>query len=329
MAFYPKKIRVLIPALALMMMLTGTSLAARNADLFVSVKSKAQVRGEKVFLKDIAVITGPDCALKKDLEQVFITNAPKPGQSRNIRKDYLTYRLRSAGLPLNLCKWDLPRLVTVSRRSQTIKTEYIRQIFMDYLAANDPYLNSDWELIKLQTGTLPCLPAGRLTHKITPRPSANPSHLTLVIYLYVDGDEADHVRVAGQINLFRKVVAAARTIEKGQIIRADDLKIVRVNLTRFKKATLTDPKQVIGKICRRRRLHAGQPIQAKDLSNPTVVKRGDTITILVEYGTLRITTIGQAKQDGAVGEKIPVLNLDSKKIVMAKLLSPNLAQIDF
>ncbi|MBW2061049.1 MAG: flagellar basal body P-ring formation protein FlgA [Deltaproteobacteria bacterium] len=321
--------RSLVFSLILAILLACRLTAGQAADLSVMVKSKAHVRGAKIFLKDIAFITGPDCALKRDIGLVFITKAPKPGQSIKIRQDYLTHRLRASSLPLDRFEWSLPQLVTVSREYQTITAEILKKIFKDYLSANDPYRSSDWELVSLRAGTLPRLPAGRLTYKIISHPTPNPTYLSLTIYCFVDNKEAAHVRVAGRINLFCQAVVAARTIERGEVIRAKDIKTARVNLARLRQAAINSPAEVIGKANRRRRLHPGQPILARDLSKQPVVKKGDTLTIMVESGTLRITTLGKAKQDGAAGEKIPVLNLRSKKVVMARILGPNLARIDF
>jgi len=321
-------IRFLVTALAVLMLFAGTSMAVKEPDLLVNVKTKAQVKKEKIFLKDIAVITGPEVALKNELGQVYITRAPNPGQSINIRKDYLIHRLRLTGLPLNLVKWSLPRMVHVSRESQTIKPALVKKIFKAYLSSNSPYRDHDWELVKLQVGALPCLPAGSLTYKIIPCPSVNPNRLSLIIYFFVDEKEEGRIRVTGQINLFQEVLVAAQTIEKGQVIKAGDVKMARVNLGRLREAALSSPEQAIGYINGRHRLHPGQPILSSDLKKPIEVKRGDIITIIVECGTLRVTTVGQAKKDGAKGDKIPVLNLDSKKVVMARVISSNLAQID-
>ena len=59
------------------------------------------------------------------------------------------------------------------------------------------------------------------------------------------------------------------------------------------------------------------------------LKKGDNVTILAESGPIRITDMGQAKQDGAVGNKITVLNLTSKKIIMAEVMNPNLVKVIF
>jgi len=321
-------IRTLATALAVLFFASGASTAAQEYNLSVTVKTKARVKSEKIFLRDIAIIKGPDSALKKDLSEVYIAKAPSPGQSINIRKDYITRRLQITGLPLSLAGWSLPRMVKVTRESQIIKRKLIKKIFKDYLTVNTAYRERDWELVKLQTGKLPCLPAGSLTYKIVPCPSANPSRLTLIIYFFVDGVEAGNVRVIGQINLFEKILIAAQTIEKGQVIRDSDVKMARFNLSRLRQPGLSSPEQAVGQVCRRVRILPGEPILSRDLSKRIDVKKGDIITIMVDAGTLRVSTIGKAKKDGAIGDRIPVLNLDSKKVVTARLVSPNLARVD-
>jgi flagella basal body P-ring formation protein FlgA len=59
-----------------------------------------------------------------------------------------------------------------------------------------------------------------------------------------------------------------------------------------------------------------------DLVRKPTVRRGDTVTIVAESSLLRITDLGKAKQDGAVGDYITVLNLRSKKVITAQITGP-------
>jgi len=53
------------------------------------------------------------------------------------------------------------------------------------------------------------------------------------------------------------------------------------------------------------------------------------VTIVAESGALRVTAVGQAKQGGAVGDNIQVLNLGSKKMLIAKVVSSSTVSVNF
>jgi len=311
----------------LILLYVGTG-SVWGADISAVVKPQASVRGEEVLFRDLARLTGPDCALKNDLSEAFITKAPPPGQETTIRPAYLEFRLRSSGLPLDQIELNLPEQVVVSRESQSIDEKWVRRIFTAYLEKAEPYKTGQWELISLRTGSPPILPAGELTYKIMPKPSSNPSYLNAVIYLLVDGKEAGRIRVAARINLFVQTVIAAQRMDRGHRIGPDDVKPARISLARIRRPGLTDPEEAIGLVTKRR-IQPGQAILAQDLTRATVVEKGDAVTIVAQSGTLRVSTAGQAKGDGAVGDNIPVLNLSSKKMITAEVIGPDAVQVNF
>jgi len=316
---------LLLPILGLLL-----PMAARGQDarLILEFKSEASVHGDRVLLKDLVDIRGEDGALKRDLAEVYITQAPAPGQILKIQGDYLTYRVRNAGLPLDLLPWNPPPLVTVTREAQKIEAETVQKIVIGYLKSQDPYRTSDWELAGLRTSRLPQLPQGTLTHKVQAASTFNPAHLRLTVTFYVNKEEAGQVQATALIRLFQPAVVATRQIEPGQVIQEQDLRLERVSTDRFRSAALSEMEQAKGLVSRRR-LFAGQPVLAQDLRPQLVVHRGDRVTIVAESDVLVVSASGNAQKDGARGETIPVLNPSSKKVIMGTVIGPDSVRVTF
>jgi flagella basal body P-ring formation protein FlgA len=321
-----RTILILLTAISVLMV-EGAS-DAWAGDFRISLIPKASVAEDIIRLTDIARISGPDCALKRDLARLVITQSPKSGRSLKIRDDYIAYRLRTSGLPLDRVEYKSLPSVTVTRDYQAIDQKLIRKIFEEYVSTHEPYTGREWELLRLKTGVLPQLPVGRLTKKILPGSSSKTGYLSISIIFYVDGREAGQVRASGRINVFDQAIVAARTIERNQVVGANDVKKARINIVQAKHGLVTDPEKIIG-LSSRRRILAGQPILFRYLERRTAIKKGDNVTILAESGPIRITDMGQTKQDGAVGDKIAVLNMTSKKIIMAEVMNPNLVKVTF
>ena len=81
---------------------------------------------------------------------------------------------------------------------------------------------------------------------------------------------------------------------------------------------------------RARRTIYGNTVLREDLVEmPPLVKRGDLVTILAEVGTLRITALGEVKATGRRGERISVVNLDSRKRLFARVIDARTVKVDF
>jgi len=69
----------------------------------------------------------------------------------------------------------------------------------------------------------------------------------------------------------------------------------------------------------RRAIAAGTAIEKQWLGAPTLVHRGDTVTVEVIRGLTKLETVAVAEATGSLGDLIPVLNLDSKRRFRARV----------
>jgi flagella basal body P-ring formation protein FlgA len=53
------------------------------------------------------------------------------------------------------------------------------------------------------------------------------------------------------------------------------------------------------------------------------------VVIIVETEGLKATALGEVKKKGRIGERIPVINFDSKKILYARVVDANTVKVDF
>jgi flagella basal body P-ring formation protein FlgA len=65
----------------------------------------------------------------------------------------------------------------------------------------------------------------------------------------------------------------------------------------------------------RRQLRAGQPLRTADLAKPDLVQRDDNVTLIYEAAGLYLTIRGKALDNGAEGDAVSVLNLQSKRTI--------------
>ena len=121
-----------------------------------------------------------------------------------------------------------------------------------------------------------------------------------------------------------QALAYARNIAAGEIVGAADM-VWSDNAVAPADAP-GDPDAVIGMVARRP-LRAGAAVQSRDLSNPLVIKRDDTISVAFEAAGISLLLQGKALKDAAVGESVQVLNTQSKKVIDAVATGPGKAAV--
>ncbi|MGH6958015.1 MAG: flagellar basal body P-ring formation chaperone FlgA, partial [Caulobacteraceae bacterium] len=77
----------------------------------------------------------------------------------------------------------------------------------------------------------------------------------------------------------------------------------------------------------RRPLRAGDPVLARDLTRPIVIRTGDSVQVTYAGGGVTLTLQGKAMAQAAAGQTLNVLNTVSKKMIEAVATGPGQAVV--
>jgi len=105
-------------------------------------------------------------------------------------------------------------------------------------------------------------------------------------------------------------VVAARTIRSQAILTPADVTMVSADLT----GALSDPDSVIGMEARVV-LYAGRPIRPADIGPPAIVERNQIVMVYYRHGALHIMMEGRTLARAGVGDRLRVMNLESRNTV--------------
>ena len=112
-----------------------------------------------------------------------------------------------------------------------------------------------------------------------------------------------------------QLAVAAATIYPGEIIRPGMLVKRRVpRRWAMRGGYVTDPESVIGKMARIT-IVRGRPVPVNAVREPWAVRNGAVVRVLYQAGALTISALGRALQNASAGERVPVRNVDSGRIV--------------
>lgn len=119
-----------------------------------------------------------------------------------------------------------------------------------------------------------------------------------------------HVPVT--VTIYKEVMVTSQPLQRGKILTDSDFRQVKYDVSKLPAGYIEDKAYGIGMELRRR-LSGGEPITVNMMRKPKIVKRGQQVSIIAVAGNMEVRMTGKALAHGAVGERIRVLNLKSKK----------------
>ncbi len=105
-------------------------------------------------------------------------------------------------------------------------------------------------------------------------------------------------------------LVAARNIRAGSVITATDI-VSPNDIDAMRRAVNIIGMEAI------RTFYQGQPLREDNLRKPTLVKRNAIVQMAFANGAMTINAEGRALDQGGLGDRVRVMNLISKRIVVA------------
>ena len=129
------------------------------------------------------------------------------------------------------------------------------------------------------------------------------------------------MRYTGTLVEMAPAVVPARSISRGEIVRAGDLAVERRPKTELGADVVAATADAIGRAARQS-LRQGAPLRRADLMKPETVKRDDNVTLVYQVPGISLLTRGKALESGGEGDLINVLNLESKRTLQGVVVGP-------
>ena len=122
------------------------------------------------------------------------------------------------------------------------------------------------------------------------------------------------------VRLYESVVVARRSLAKGDVLDSADVGLVRSDMNDpALRNVLQNPQEAVGKRLRVD-IPSGAPIGKHALEDVVAVNVGDEVDLLVKGAGYYIRAKGTAKQKGAIGDEVEVMNSTSKKVVKGRVV---------
>ena len=293
----------------------------------IILKTNAVVNDNTIFLNDVAEISGPDSDLVDRLGKISLGTAPKLGKTDILNmstvKDRLERRTWAHGVIL-----DGMGTTEITRAALRISGEKIGEIGTDYLERTMPWQQGRARISSVRANDV-LVPEAEISFEVTPQ--KNEDYIGEVVLLISIKEQDTLLEQAwwrGEVLVDTETVVALRRMQRGTVVRADDVTIRTVEQDKYGITGIRTLEEVVGKRLRRT-VRIGDVMRSNDLESAPVIERGDVVAIVAESSHLRVSMLGIAQEEGCVGETIRVMNTSSKKEIVGRISDSSTVKVVF
>ncbi len=296
----------------------------------VDVSGKVEIRGDRIFLGDVAEISGGQPELVGNLEKIHICKAPRPGEELQIDGDAVKRRIKQNGYDLSVIHVNAPPKINIVRKSEQVSAQYIEEAVRSFVEAKLLGQNRPATIRSIEVPRSAVLPLGEVTHKVKLLNGALLKRKVPVhFHLYVDEEWVRKILVMVELEMVDDVVVARRLLKRGRVISEADIAIRTLDVSGMPSNIITRTEDVLGKKVKRdiKALHV---VRTDMVEQPMMVKRGDIVQVIAESERLRISTMGIIKGiGGRSGERIRVVNIDSNRSLYARVVDAKTVRVEY
>ncbi len=293
--------------------------AASAADAPV-LRSEVRTLSEIVTVGDFYSNAG-------SIADVPLFRSPDLGTSGDVPAKVVAKRAEAAGL-IGAGTDGLYK-VTVHRQAETYDADALKIMARNALAGQDASLTPrDIEITNFQSPS-----------SVQADPGAEaPVRIERILWSRTNGRFSIQLNVTGQrgirsykvMGLAREMVEVAALLQplrRGAILKPEDITTVRLPRNSVPARALHDVSDIVG-LSARNHLRAKSPLTRNDFERPTIIPRGEKVTITYQLPGMKLTTRGQAMDNGAKGDVIDIMNLQSRQIVTGTVVARGQVRIE-
>ena len=134
------------------------------------------------------------------------------------------------------------------------------------------------------------------------------------------------VYVPANVRTLREVVVLARPLPRNTRLLETDLRTEMRDVSTLYSGYLTRPEEAVG-MHLTRSLNAGYALNNKVVALPTLVRRGERVTLLAEAAGVQVRSAGSALANGREGEIVAVRNTSSKRVVEGTVVGAGIIKV--
>jgi flagella basal body P-ring formation protein FlgA len=292
--------------------------ANEDCALQIYLPREVTIKEDCLWLGQVGLVRGSDFFVAK-ASQIPLGRISVPGQEIVIDRPMVLSRLACNGIPSSKVTLLGAEKVKVKQQQKTIKGGDFVKRASSFLKDNPRTLS----VCRLEPLSIPqdfAVPGDSNNMELRPRLAGTcPSDQANVqIVVLQEGKQIGIREVTFRLKYNCRTVVALVDIPAGAPISAENVKIENTISSHPEPADWKPPYGLIAK----RHLPANTVLGANMVApagRPVVVGRNQSVIIRLEKPGLLVTAVGKTLENGRAGEHIKVRNVDSQRIILARV----------
>ncbi len=304
-----------------------TQVLASDARPTLYIPNVVTTTSENPKIGDIAVIKTPFVEFEKvtnKLSEIRLGLSLRPKSQSEIRGEEILAIITKEGIPLEAFGYSIPIKVTIHREGVTLTKDDVLDSLKEELATKHEL---DVQVKGVEWQSEQVLPAKPSKVQSEILGVAIKGKMPVRISVFNDSNLTSRFLATALVDDWRSVPILRGRLDKGAVIRGDDIQIVRANLATLPQDISFNIDEVVGRRALRG-ISSGEAIRRSDIDIPPTVEKGKVVSMIFSSGGFTAKATGLALQDGRVGEKIEVKNDRSQKVVKGTIINSGEVSIE-
>lgn len=289
----------------------------KDSTLEIYLPREVTIKDSYLSLGQVSIIRGGESLVAK-ASRITLGRISVPGQRIVIDRPTVLSRLASNGIPKSKVTLKGAEKVMVKQQLQNISSDDFITLASNFLERNPADASvSRWEPIRRPKDFV--IPGSSKDIKFSHRLVSIAKNQTMVeVAVFSGGKKIGERQVSFGPKYDCRIAVTLVDIPAGTIISPNDIKIEKIQSNYPEPAGWKPPYGLVT----RRQLPANTALRPHMIGSAKpqiIVKRNQNVVIRIERPGFLITAVGKAIQDGRAGEYIKIRNVDSQRIIVAKV----------
>ncbi len=313
-----RKVNIILTMCLLLPVNSSAESMKKNRALQIYLPREITIKDKHISLGQIGIIGGQESLVTKASE-IALGQISAPGQKIVIDREMVLSRLACNGIPASKVTLTGAKSITIKQQEQIIRSDEFIKLASAFLEKNPPDVSvcgfnpirAPQDFIINGTGKNIIF-----SPRLVPNRSKNQAEVEILIHS--DGKKIGACKVIFGLKYKCRQAVTKVDIPSGAIISQENVKIEKITSNYPESSEWKPPYGLVVK----RNIPAKTVIRPNmfgPAKAPIIIKRNQKVIIRIDRPGFLITAFGKAMKDGRVGELIKVRNVDSQRIILAKI----------
>lgn len=290
----------------------------KDSSLQVYLPREVAVKEQILKLGKIGVVRGPE-NLVANANDVMLGRLSVPGQEIVIDKKVILSRLATCGISASQVTLQGAEKVRVRQKQNIIGGDEFVKMAESFLKNNLTGNSiSAWNSVRKPMDLVICSPGKNIAFSSELITNTARNQVMVKISVSSDNKQIATRDVTFALKYNNRTAVAIVDIPAGTIISNKNIKIETTTSNFPEPAHWKPPYGLVAKRIITAKT-AIKPHMVGAVRLPVIIKRNQNVVIRIDRPGFLITTLGKAMEDGKVGEFIKIRNVDSQRIIVAKV----------